>query len=120
MLIKDVIKIVKDLRPGSVMELDDCIKRLNRLEEDIYSNIISRYEGSPVYVPHIDDDCKLQAPDMYCDMYVFYLMAMIDLANGDITRYSNSMILYNSLVAEYADWYNRNHTALQYGRIGWR
>ena len=119
MTVNDIITAAERLRPGSGMATDEYIGCLNRLEEDIYSNIIACHQGAMPFSLHTDISDVLQAPDMYADLYKFYILAQIDIANGDITRYSNNMILYNNLLSEYRDWYTRNHMPLVYGKLGW-
>ena len=119
MIISDVIKRVDDLRQGCDVSLCDYIYRLNVLESDIHGNIISRHEGSYGFVPHTSEDDELTVPDTYADLYVFYLLAHIDLANGDTHGYTNNMILYNSLISEFSRYYTRTHMPKQSTRIGW-
>ena len=37
----------------------------------------------------------------------------IDFANGDYGRYNNDMVMYNTDLQAYTDWYNRKHMPLQ-------
>lgn len=120
MIIDDVIKTVERLRPGCDMAVEDYIACLNLLEEDIYRNIISCHEGADAYKAHECEDDTLLVPDMYASLYRFYLLAQIDLANSDITRYTNNMILYNGLMNEYSAYYNRTHMPIQKGKVRWR
>lgn len=120
MYIKDVISAIEKTRPGLSPLAEECIEKLNILEEDIYCNLVSLCEDAPEYKELSDCEDELMVPDMYAELYIFYLMADIDRINGDITRYSNNMMLYNSLMSEYCNWYRRNHKPLQKGRIGWQ
>ena len=117
MTIKDVIKRVENRHPGFDAALEDHISRLNILEKDIYTNIISAHEGHGEFVPHSNEEDELLVPDMYADIYSFYLLAQIDLANAEISGYTNNMILYNNLMGEYSRYYTRNHMPKQKGRI---
>ena len=56
---------------------------------------------------------ELIAPDTYADVYRNYLFAMIDFSNGETERYTNSMIMFNSSLKEFGDWYNRTHKPIQ-------
>lgn len=119
MTVTEAINAVVAQRPGCCLSNEEYTEKLCRLEEDIYCNIISEYEGAVEFSNELLDNTELLAEDMYAELYIFYLIAATDLTNGDITRYSNNMILYNNLMSEYADWYNRNHTREKKTRIGW-
>ena len=119
MIINDIIRSVDLLRPGSSMAIEEYLRCINDVEEGIYSNIISAFEGDTEFRVHTAVSEEVQVPDMYAQLYKHYILAQIDLANGDIARYSNNMILYNNLLTSYWDWYIRNHMPKQKGRVSW-
>lgn len=49
-------------------------------------------------------DTQLAAPFPFDQMYWMYLIAMLDLANGDTARYLNSATMFNSAFENYAKW----------------
>ncbi len=120
MTINDIIISVEQRRPGSCMAIEDYVSALNVIEADIYHNIIACHEGAGSFVAHSTAEDVLQVPDMYGDLYKFYILAQMDLANSDITRYSNNMILYNNMLSEYRDWYIRNHMPISHRRVRWQ
>lgn len=120
MTVKDVIESAEALRPGSVLSVEDHLVHLNRLESQIYDNIISLSEPSVRYTELLSEDDELVLPPMYSALYTHFLTAQIDMANGDILRYSNNMVLYNALLSSYTDWYIRNHMPRQRGKMRWR
>ena len=85
----------------------------------IYNNIIMLSDTSSEYTPLTTREDSLAVPDMYGSIYIHYITAQIDIANGDITRYSNNMILYNSILSAYSDWYIRTHMPEQRGKLRW-
>ncbi|MBQ4602050.1 MAG: hypothetical protein IJB24_04235 [Clostridia bacterium] len=119
MIIRDVIDRVEQQRAGCDISLEEYISCLNILEEDIYTNIISAHEGKAEFDAHTSEDDTLLVPDMYADLYSFWLFARIDLANGDIGGYTNNMILYNNLMDEYSRYYTRSHMPKTKGRVRW-
>ncbi len=119
MIIKDVIGKVEKQRPGCSISLEEYISCLNILEQDIYTNIISAHEGEKEFIAHGCEEDTLFVPDMYADIYSFWLFARIDLANGDIGGYTNNMILFNNLMGEYSRYYTRNHMPKESTRIRW-
>lgn len=120
MTVKTAIRNTEELRPGSGNGIEYYLEYLNALENDIYINIVSRYENAPASPAPLTEKSTLLVPDIYARLYVHYLCAQIDIANGDITRYSNNMILYNALLGEYSDWYIRNNMPKQNGKVRWK
>lgn len=59
-----------------------------------------------------DGDTVLLIPDEFRQVYVFWMGAMIDYANQEMTRYTNSMIMFNTAYADYANAWNRTHMPL--------
>ncbi|MBQ4561434.1 MAG: hypothetical protein IJA55_03765 [Clostridia bacterium] len=120
MTISDVIKRVEKLRPGYSVSSDEYIHRLDILEQDIYNNIISSHCDGGEFIHRTTEEDLLFVPDMYSDLYSFYLLAQIDLANAEISGYTNNMILYNNLMSEFSRYYTRSHMPKQKGRVRWR
>ncbi len=120
MTVGEIIRSAEKQRPGSTLTAGEYLSYINRVEEDIFSNIISSHEGDSELKKCADDTDTLQVPDMYAEIYKFYILAQIDLQNGDITRYSNDMIMYNNLLSSYSDWYTRNHMPKSRGKLRWR
>lgn len=120
MKILDLISAVDELKPNtySVKTKYDWI---NRLERMIKNDIIdthcgySDYQGD--YDPDLDTDVTLLAPPPYDEMYIRWLEAQIDLANGEVDRYNISITLYNTCWQSYADYYHRTHMPRNHGRI---
>lgn len=119
MTVKTVIRNTEELRPGSGNSTEYYLTHLNALESDIYNNIVSQYKNAPKNPDPLTEKSTLLVPDMYARLYVHYLCAQTDIANGDITRYSNNMILFNALLGEYSDWYTRNNMPRQKGKLRW-
>lgn len=120
MKIADLIATIDELKPNtySVKTKFDWI---NRLEHMIQNDIIDTHEGYSSfytdYDPDLDQDTELMAPPPYDEMYVRWLEAQIDLANGEVDRYNISITLYNTCWQAYADYYNRTHKPRSRGRI---
>ena len=119
MTVGDIIRNTEKLRPGSEMSRSDMLSEINRTELDIYDNIILRHEGSGELRVYGDESDELSVPDNFAELYKFRLVAKIDLNNGDVTRYTNNMLLYNNLMSGYYDWYNRRYMPLSRTRLRW-
>lgn len=62
-------------------------------------------------------DTELIAPAPYDEMYVRWLEAQIDYANGEIGKYNNSIAVFNTAVTNFRNYYNRQHLPLQKNKI---
>lgn len=113
MKIKEMIDMVDKLTPNAY-ETIDKIQWLKHLDLQIYDEVISGCEGyEQISMGEYDveqyDDTELLAPDMFSDLYRWYLEAQIGKANGETERYNNALILFQSKWQEYCNWYIRHH-----------
>lgn len=56
-----------------------------------------------------DEDAELLVKAPHDKLYLSYLTAMIDFANGEYDKYDNSMQMFNSHVQEFVRWFTRNY-----------
>jgi hypothetical protein len=113
MTIIEAINKIDSLKPNTYSQ-PDKIKWLSNLEGVIKTEIIDTHEGAEnVNFAGYDVDTPLDTimivPAPYDDIYIKWLEAQIDYANGEITRYSNSMIMYNTAYNAFNRYYNRTH-----------
>ena len=47
------------------------------------------------------------------DIYIRWLEAQIDYANGEYGKYNNSITMYNTAYSAYEKYYNREHKPIQ-------
>ena len=121
MTINDILTKVDDLKPN---QYSDAIKIgwLNDVEGSIFNDIMMTHlfpdwEDMPEYfTPYTPDDINehMIAPDIYADLYVYYLFAMIDFHNNEAARYASSMQMFNTAIKAFADWVNRNYDPIGY------
>lgn len=113
MKILEAITKIDTLKPNSYTQTEK-IKWLSTLDGVIKTEIIDTHEGgeSIVFNGYDDNtslDSELIAPSPYCDVYLRYLEAQIDYANGEINKYENSMTMFNSAYSNFERFYNRTH-----------
>lgn len=94
---------------------------LSKLDWMIKRNIIDTHEGAEaVYFGGYDADTdtrmELLAPAPYDEVYLRWLEAQIDLANGEIDKYNASIMLFNTEYEAFENYYNRNHLPLSAGK----
>ena len=127
MTIDKVIQLVDQQKPNGY-SWEDKLHWLSKLDQMIFDEVISRHEDGPEefsgYTEGAADETKLLVDDAYADMYVKWLFAQIDFANAEISRYNNSVSMFNALYENYARSYTRRHMPKQEAYIkgarGWR
>lgn len=115
MTIKKIIELVDRQKPNQYDDADK-IHWLSQMDYMVYREVIATHEGGAESFDGYtasDADTEVLGGDEFADMYVKWLYAMIDFANQEIDRYSNSMIMFNSLYADFGNAYNRTHMPKQ-------
>lgn len=97
---------------------------LTRCEARLTREIVNTHQGGEdaksVEITAENEGEALRAPAPYDELYVWYLQAQVDQANGELTRYNNSVALFNQAYQDYADAVNRtaapvvHRTAIRY------
>lgn len=113
MRIEECINRVDATKPNQY-GMDEKIRWLSILDASIKSDIIDMYEQTETeeftgYTPE-DLATELIVPFPHDELYVAYLKAKIDEANGEAARYNNSASTFNGLLLEYSKHYNKTHT----------
>lgn len=113
MTIQDVLARVDELKPNNFSE-EQKVRWLSNLDLMLYEEVVRWHKGTEdiahgPYDPEDDLAAELMVPDPHSDIYILWLTAQIDYYNGDLHRYQNSMIAYNTALSAYADWFNRRN-----------
>ena len=113
MTIIEVINKTDSLKPNNYSQ-EDKIAWLSNLDGIIKTEIIDTHEGSDKvtfngYTAETALDTVLLVDAPYDAIYIKWLEAQIDYANGDTKRYENSMIMYNTNYSAFERYYNRKH-----------
>lgn len=93
---------------------EDKVGWLSRLDGMVKTEILDTHEGGEGvwflgYDTDSDVETVLLVPAPYDEMYLRWLEAQIDYANGEFGRYNNAMELFNTLYRGYSSFYNRTH-----------
>ena len=111
MTIQDVLNEIDELKPNQYKS-GTKIGWISKLDKKIHNDIISRigYDGpEPDYTRNTDTDTVLLAPDAYSDLYVHYVISMMEMGDGEIERYANSSAMFNTLYDSFIGWYYATH-----------
>lgn len=112
MTIMEAIYRIDEVKPNSYSQ-SEKVKWLNTLDGTVKSEIIDTHEGGEgvVFEEYTDSDLskELLVPAPYDDIYLRWLEARMDYANGEYGKYNNSVTMYNTAYSAYANHYNRTH-----------
>lgn len=114
MTIKDCIDIVDNLKPNQY-SVKEKVMWLSFIEKIIINEVLKTHEGYDgrydLFEEYSEDklSARLIVPSPYDRLYTAYLKMKIDEENGEIARYNNSAVLYNTYMQEYRKDYNKNH-----------
>lgn len=116
MKISEVLAQLASIKPHSYPD-ETLYGWLSQLEWLIYEEVMLSHKDAPEQPPEPyevgGEDVDLMVPDPYSKLYLSFLAAKIDFSNGDYGRYNNDMVMYNTDLQTYTDWYNRKHMPIQ-------
>lgn len=112
MTVIEAINAVDELKPNSYTQ-EQKIGWLNILDGRIMTEVIRTHKGAEGtdFEPYTEDDInkELLVGEPYTNMYLRWLEASIDYANGEYGKYGNSMTMFNADYSDWERWYNRTH-----------
>ena len=119
MKIIEAINKIDALKPNNYTQ-EDKIGWLSTLDGLIKNEIIDTHENKDNitfagYTAETSTDTELLVPAPYEDVYIKWLEAQIDYANGEIGKYNNGMTMFNSAYSAFERYYNRNNMPLAKG-----
>lgn len=126
MKVQTAIEKADEMRAGNASSTETKIGWLNELDHIIYNDVILRHVHPLVSKWWIKDDQgihfrpfedytesdgekELIAEDPYAVLYVYWLMAKIDLQAHDYDEYNMSNQLFENALDRFKKWYHRNH-----------
>ncbi len=113
MNISEAITHIDSVKPNGYSQ-DEKIRWLSVLDGIVKNEIIDTHEGGDNVTFGGYDEMtlptqELLVPHPYDDVYIKWLEAQIDYANGEYPKYNNSITMYNAVFAAFAKYYNRTH-----------
>lgn len=113
MTIIGAINHIDSVKPNGYSQ-DDKIRWLSAIDGIVKAEIIDTHEGAESVTSREYDETtpltqELLIPHPYCDVYIKWLEAQIDYANGEYGKYNNSITMFNSVYSAYEKYYNRTH-----------
>lgn len=116
MTLIECINRINILKPNTYSQ-EEKIKWLSNIDGIIKKEIIDTHEGGDGVVFNGYDEftpltTELLVSAPYDDIYLRWLEAQIDYANGEYARYNNVVRAYNDAYSVYFRYYNRIHMPL--------
>ena len=113
MKIIEAINQIDSLKHNTYSQRDKIVW-LSRLDSMVKRLIIDTHEGGDDvtftgYTDTTDPETELLVPAPFDEMYLRWLEARIDYANGEYGKYNNAILVYQTAYDAYANYYNRNH-----------
>lgn len=106
MTIIEAIDRMDSLKPNGY-SFDDKVNWLSSLDGMVLDQVLANYitdeeknefEG---YNPNTPIDTKLLVDEPYSDIYLLWIQSKIEFYDGEIARYNNTMIAFNSLYNDF-------------------
>lgn len=119
--ILDAIGRVNQSKPNTYSDVDKILW-LSTAEWNIKRDIVDTHEGANLvkfdgFNENTPTNTELIAPAPYDELYVRFLEAQIDYANGEIGKYNNAIAMYNEAMHSFRNWYNKEHLPLQKNKM---
>ncbi len=104
----DVITKVDSLKPNvfSQSQKRDWVYSLEMQIRE-FKNLYTNEETDMLFLN--DENATLTLDAQWTDIYVYYLMSMIDMANCDVVMYNNNTALFNEILKNWQKKFRREN-----------
>ena len=99
----ELLAVADHIRPN---DLEPTLKE--RWLREVEGMVHAEIRGTCPEQLFSDGALALTVPVPYDRLYVWYLCAMIDIAQGDMALYETDLAVYNAAFHDYAKWVLRN------------
>lgn len=113
MTINEVLDEVDRIAKNNSIDRNQKIKWLDRLDRSIFNDLLQykkdNIETFDGYDVDDDEDTVLLAVKPYDELYVYYVLAQINLIQQEIDFYNNNYAMYEDKYRNYRDFINRTY-----------
>ncbi|HAV89747.1 MAG TPA: hypothetical protein DCW44_00495 [Eubacterium sp.] len=113
MTINEVLDEVDRIAKNNSIDRNQKIKWLDRLDRSIFNDLLQykkdNIETFDGYNVDDDEDTELLAVAPYDELYVYYVLAQINLIQQEIDFYNNNYAMYEDKYRNYRDFINRTY-----------
>lgn len=111
MTLREIIASVSEKQ--AVFNQSDVYKWLSALDGRLKQEVFDTHECEPVsFAPYnsiTDPDTALLVPFPYDELYIYYILSKIYHEQQDIVKYNNAYSLYNEILDEWLNKFNREN-----------
>ena len=95
------------------------VQQISQLDHKVYAEILAPrgYGDFKGYDLETPQNTILAVPDVYGEIYEYYIKMNIDLRNGEIERFNNNAVLFNRTYKELFDYINRKEAVKKQTKI---
>lgn len=113
MTINEVLNEVDNIAKNNAVDREQKIKWLDRLDKTIFNDLIqykeNQIESFDGYTINTDEDTTLLVISPYDELYVYYILAQINLLQQEVKYYNNNIAVYEDKYRNYRDYLNRSY-----------
>ena len=113
MTINEVLNEVDNIAKNNAVDREQKIKWLDRLDKTIFNDLIqykeNQIESFDGYTINTDEDTTLLVKSPYDELYVYYILAQINLLQQEVKYYNNNIAVYEDKYRNYRDYLNRSY-----------
>lgn len=120
MKLSEVLAKAKLFKPN---QYDDSVLTawVSELDGQLHATLFATRQNAPVlsapYNHIVDPDVILLVPFPHDNLYVLWIMAMVDYFNQEYDLYSNDMAIYNKAYDAFTASYAQGHPQVSTGEI---
>lgn len=113
MTINEVLDEVDRIAKNNSVDRNQKIKWLDRLDRNIFNDLL-QYKKDNVetfdgYDVDDDEDIELLVVSPYDELYVYYILAQINLIQQEVKYYNNNIAVYEEKYRNYRNFINRTY-----------
>lgn len=113
MTVNEAITRADAMKQSNAATQEMKLQWLTRLDQTIVQDVLQRHEqdeAAPA-VEYTDENtaAELIAPPPHDIIYIYWLMAQIDLAAQELKKYNADIALFQDAYLTYQGWYRRTH-----------
>lgn len=113
MTINEVLDEVDRIAKNNSIDRNQKIKWLDRLDRNIFNDLLQYKEDNieefDGYTDEIDEDTELLVCKPYDELYVYYILAQINLVQQEVKYYNNNIAVYEDTYRNYRNFINRTY-----------
>lgn len=114
MTIQQVLDSIDECKPNT-FSVPQKIAWISELDQMVFNELYSTHQGMPAgviftgYDQDTPPDTVLLIPDAHAEIYQHALARHMDSKNGELDKYNNNTILFNTTYQTFSDYWTRTH-----------